>query len=82
MVIGVPDLQWGESVRAIVVLREGASATAEDLMAFCQGKLGGFERPRSVTFVAELPRNATGKVLKRVLREPYWAAHGRRVSGA
>ena len=80
-VIGVPDAQWGEAVKALVVLREGASATDEEIMEFCLGKLGGFERPRSVDFVTELPRNATGKVLKRVLREPYWEGHGRRVAG-
>jgi acyl-CoA synthetase (AMP-forming)/AMP-acid ligase II len=80
-VIGVPDAQWGEIVKALVVLREVASATNEEIMEFCLGKLGGFERPRSVDFVTELPRNATGKVLKRVLREPYWEGHGRRVAG-
>ena len=51
-------------------------------MEFCRGKLAGFERPRSVDFVDVLPRNATGKVLKRVLREPYWEGHDRRVAGA
>ena len=81
-VIGVPDEQWGETVKAIVVLRQGATATEEEIIDFCRGKLGGFERPRSVAFVEELPRNPTGKVLKRELREPYWAGHGRRVAGA
>jgi acyl-CoA synthetase (AMP-forming)/AMP-acid ligase II len=81
-VIGVPDEQWGETVKAIVVLRQGATATEEEIIDFCRGKLGGFERPRSVDFVEELPRNPSGKVVKRELREPYWAGHRRRVAGA
>lgn len=80
-VIGVPDGQWGERIKAIVVLRPGMKATAEEIMDFCRGKLGGFERPRSVDFVEALPRTPSGKVLKRVLREPYWAGQSRRVAG-
>jgi acyl-CoA synthetase (AMP-forming)/AMP-acid ligase II len=81
-VIGVPDQRWGETVKAIVVLRQGMAASAEEIIDFCRGKLGGFERPRSVEFVETLPRNPSGKLLKRVLREPYWAGHGRRVAGS
>ncbi len=69
-VIGVPDEQWGETVKAIVVLRDEATANEEEVIEFCRDKLGGFERPRSVDFVKALPRNPTGKVLKRELREP------------
>jgi acyl-CoA synthetase (AMP-forming)/AMP-acid ligase II len=81
-VIGVPDEQWGETVKAIVVLRQGATATEEEIIDFCRGRLGGFERPRSVDFIELLPRNPSGKVLKRDLREPYWAGRRRRVAGA
>jgi acyl-CoA synthetase (AMP-forming)/AMP-acid ligase II len=81
-VIGVPDERWGETVKAVVALCPGITCTAEEILAFCRPRLGGFERPRSVDFVDALPRTATGKVLKRVLREPYWAGRDRRVSGA
>lgn len=81
-VIGVPDERWGETVKAIVVLRQEMTATAEEIIEFCRGKMGGFARPRSVDFVEALPRTPSGKVLKRVLREPYWAGQQRRVAGA
>jgi acyl-CoA synthetase (AMP-forming)/AMP-acid ligase II len=80
-VIGVPDQQWGETVKAIVVLKADATATPDEIMEFCKGRLGGFERPRSVDFIDALPRNPSGKVIKRQLREPYWEGHGRRVAG-
>jgi acyl-CoA synthetase (AMP-forming)/AMP-acid ligase II len=79
-VIGVPDEKWGESVKAIVLLKEGVEVSADALIDFCKGRLAGFKRPRSVDFVAELPRNASGKVLKKDLREKYWEGHDRRVS--
>ncbi len=81
-VISVPDERWGESVKAIIVLRSGMNATAEEIVEFCRGKLGRFEQPRSVDFLQALPRTPSGKVLKRALREPYWAGHQRRVGGA
>jgi acyl-CoA synthetase (AMP-forming)/AMP-acid ligase II len=79
-VIGVPDEKWGETVKAIVVLREGATTDAQGLMDFCQGKIAGYKRPRSIDFIDALPRNPTGKILKRELRERYWEGHDRRVS--
>jgi len=72
-VIGIPDPEWGEDPRAIVVLKKGMAATAEEIMEFCRQRLSSFKRPRSVVFVDELPRTSTGKVLKRVLRDQYGA---------
>ncbi len=69
-IIGVPDVDWGERVRAVVVRRE-ASAIEEELIEYCHQRLASFKKPESVVFVDELPRNALGKVLKRVLREEH-----------
>ncbi len=81
-VIGIPDEKWGESVKAFVVLRNGAAASAEELIEYCKGRLAGYKRPQSVDILEALPRNPSGKVLKRELREPYWHGRGRRVAGA
>jgi fatty-acyl-CoA synthase len=78
--IGVPDEAWGESIKAVVVLRDGADASAEEIIEFCRRDLAGYKRPRSVDFVDALPRNPTGKILKRKLREPYWQGKKRRVN--
>jgi acyl-CoA synthetase (AMP-forming)/AMP-acid ligase II len=78
-VFGVPDEEWGERVHAAVQLRPGARATAEDLTAFCRQHLAGYKVPRDVSFHADFPRDAAGKLLKRVLREPHWARRATRV---
>ena len=78
-VIGVPDDEWGESVKAIVQLRPARHVTEEELIEFCAERLAGYKKPRSVDFVDELPRDAAGKLLKRKLREPYWAKVGRTI---
>lgn len=70
-VIGVPDPEWGQQPRAIVVLKKGETATPEEIIEFCRDKLAGFKRPRSVIFVDSLPRNPMGKVIRRQLREMY-----------
>jgi acyl-CoA synthetase (AMP-forming)/AMP-acid ligase II len=78
-VIGVPDDQWGESVKAVVQLRPGVPVTAEELIAFAAARIAGYKKPRSIDFVDDLPRDAAGKLLKRKIREPYWAMSGRRI---
>ncbi len=79
-VIGVPDATWGEAVKAIVVLKAGATATAEELIAHCRRHIAGYKCPKSVDFVAELPRNPSGKILKKELRKPWWEGRDRQVA--
>ncbi|MFC2046756.1 class I adenylate-forming enzyme family protein [Chloroflexota bacterium] len=73
-VIGVPDEEWGEQPRAVIVLKKGEAATPDEIMEYCRDRLASFKRPRSVNFVDELPRNPMGKVIKRVLRQQYGGA--------
>lgn len=78
-VIGVPDADWGEAVKAVVELRNGAKGDADALIALCKNRLGSLRTPKSVEFRNSLPRNATGKVLKREIRAPYWAGRDRAI---
>jgi len=79
-VIGVPDDKWGETVKAIVVPQPGASPDPAEVIAFCRGRLAHYKCPTSVEFIDELPRNPSGKILKTVLREPYWAGVDRQIN--
>ncbi len=79
-VIGVPDRKWGETVKAVVVIRSGSTLDENGLIDWCRNKIAGFKRPTSVDFIDKLPRNASGKLLKRTLREPYWQGYQRRVN--
>ncbi|MDZ7825607.1 MAG: AMP-binding protein [Gammaproteobacteria bacterium] len=78
-VFGIPSEQWGEAVHAEVVVRPGASLDAEAIMSYGREHLAGYKVPRSVKFVADIPRTGTGKILKRELRKPYWEGYGSRV---
>jgi len=79
-VFGIPSQEWGEAVHATVVPRPGASLSEQDVMSFSREHLAGYKTPRSVSFAEELPRTGSGKILKRVLRAPYWAGQGAQVS--
>ncbi|HVM07432.1 MAG TPA: fatty acid--CoA ligase [Acidimicrobiales bacterium] len=79
-VIGVPHDKWGETVKAMVVKADGADPTSEELIAYCRERLAGFKCPTSIDFIDALPRNPSGKILKRELREPFWAGRERRIN--
>lgn len=78
-VIGVPDDKWGEAVTAIIELKAGISATTDDLSAFCRERLGGIKAPKRFEIWEQLPRSPVGKVLKRDIRERFWAGRERRI---
>jgi len=79
-VIGVPDDKWGEAVKAMVVRKPGAEVSADDIIAHARTRIAGYKVPKSVDFIPALPRNGTGKILRRELREPFWAGRARRVN--
>lgn len=78
-VFGIPNEEWGEAVHAVVVHRPGSGLVEDDVVAFAREHLANYKTPRSVEFVDEIPRTGSGKILKRVLREPYWADHQSKV---
>ena len=79
-VFGIPSDEWGESVHAVVVQREGAGLTEADVAAHAREHLASYKVPRSITWMDELPRTGSGKILKRQLRAPYWAGRTAQVS--
>jgi acyl-CoA synthetase (AMP-forming)/AMP-acid ligase II len=79
-VIGVPDEKWGEAVKALLVLKEGRVADDAGILQYARERLAGYKVPKTVEFVDELPRNPSGKILKRALREQYWKGYERRVN--
>jgi acyl-CoA synthetase (AMP-forming)/AMP-acid ligase II len=78
-VIGVPDERWGEVPKAVVVARPGAAIDAPEVLAWCRERIAGFKCPKTIDVLAELPRNPTGKILKKDLRKPYWEGRERQV---
>jgi acyl-CoA synthetase (AMP-forming)/AMP-acid ligase II len=78
-IIGVPDDRWGESVKAVVALKPGSEVSPEELIDFCREHLASYKAPKSVDVLEALPRNPTGKILKRDLRAPYWQGRDRQV---
>jgi long-chain acyl-CoA synthetase len=79
VVIGVPDREWGESVKAIVQLKEGMTANEQEIIDFCKQQLASYKKPRSVDFVDQFPLGIGGKILRRVVREQYWKGKDRKV---
>jgi long-chain acyl-CoA synthetase len=81
-VIGVPDEEYGEQVKAVVAPADGVEPGDEltqRLIAHCRQHLAGYKAPKTIDYVAEIPRSAAGKIQKQPLREPYWAGHDRRI---
>jgi fatty-acyl-CoA synthase len=78
--IAIPDEKWGEAPAALVVLKPGMTATEAEIVEFCRSNMAHFKCPRAVAFLDSLPRTATGKIQKNLLRDKYWQGRGKRVS--
>jgi acyl-CoA synthetase (AMP-forming)/AMP-acid ligase II len=78
-VIGVPDDRWGETIKAVVALRPGQHATGPEIIGFARERLAHYKCPSTVDVVDALPRNPSGKILKRTLRAPYWEGRDRQI---
>jgi len=78
-VIGVPDEKWGEAVKAVVVPQKGVQVTEQEIIDYCREHMASFKKPKTVDVVEDLPRNPYGKILKTVLREPFWKGFDRRI---
>jgi long-chain acyl-CoA synthetase len=79
-VIGVPDEKWGEAVKAVLVLKNGMTATEEEIIDYCKVNLAGYKKPKSVEFRDSLPMTGSGKIQKNQLREPYWKGYEKKVN--
>ena len=71
-VVGVPDEKWGEAIKAFVVAKEGVEVKPEDIIVFSKTQIASFKCPKTVDFIDVLPRNPSGKILRRELRQPFW----------
>ena len=78
-VIGIPDEKWGETVKAVVVLKAGRQATETDIVQFCKDHIAHYKSPKTVDFIDALPKTGSGKIQKKELRDKYWQGYGKRV---
>ena len=79
-IIGIPDEKWGEAVKAVIVRQPGSDLDEAGVIAYARERIAGFKCPKSVDFIDALPRNPSGKILRRELRAPYWEGQERQVS--
>ena len=79
-VIGIPDDKWGEAVKAICVAKPGATIDEASVINWARERIAGFKVPKSIDIIAALPRNASGKILRKDLRAPYWEGRERQVN--
>src|SRR3990172_1868613 len=78
-VVGIPDAKWGEAVKGVVVLKSGQKAAAEEIIQFCKEKIAHYKAPKSIDFIAALPRTGSGKIHKKGLRDKYWEGYDKKV---